>query len=132
MDRRFLTSFITLPGTARKAIKLYQEVFSDTELVSMDLYKDSPYGADGTVINAQLRIKDTLIMLMDMSEEHAAEASWMISLFVDCQSEPEFDEIFNGLSKNGIVIMGPEPIMALRKVAWVTDAVGVTWQLVWA
>lgn len=131
MDRKFLTTFITLPGTSKKAIELYQEVFNDTELVSIDLYKDSPYGADGTVINAQLRIKDTVLMFMDMSKEQAAIASWMISLFVDCTSESEFDEIFNGLSKEGVVVMGPEPIMGLRKVAWVTDVVGVTWQLVW-
>jgi len=28
--------------------------------------------------------------------------------------------------------MGPEPIMNLRKVAWVTDRFNITWQLVWA
>jgi len=29
------------------------------------------------------------------------------------------------------VMMGPEPIGALRKVAWVTDKFEVTWQPVW-
>ena len=28
-------------------------------------------------------------------------------------------------------MMGPEQVMDLRKVAWVTDKFGVTWQLVW-
>ena len=57
--------------------------------------------------------------------------SWAISLQVDCLDEPEFDTLFTRLAEGGTVMMGPEPVLAFRKVAWVTDRFGVTWQLVW-
>jgi predicted 3-demethylubiquinone-9 3-methyltransferase (glyoxalase superfamily) len=46
-------------------------------------------------------------------------------------SEEEFDHLFGNFADRGFVVMGPEPIMNLRKVAWVTDRFKITWQLVW-
>ena len=45
--------------------------------------------------------------------------------------DKRFDFLFNELSAEGTVIMGPEPVMQLRLVSWLTDKFGVTWQLVW-
>ncbi|MBC8922950.1 VOC family protein, partial [Escherichia coli] len=44
-------------------------------------------------------------------------------------TEDEFDTLFEKLAKEGTVMMGPEAVEALRKVAWVTDKYGITWQL---
>jgi len=54
------------------------------------------------------------------------------SLQTDCQDESEFDTLFARLAQDAKAVMiGPEPVLAFRKVAWVTDRFGVTWQLVW-
>ena len=70
-------------------------------------------------------------ILMDMEAEHAVPFSWATSVYIDCPTEELFDELFAKLTVNGMVMMGPEPVLQFRKVAWVTDQFGVTWQLVW-
>ena len=57
--------------------------------------------------------------------------TWAVSLYVDCEDEASFDNYFDSLSADGVVMMGPEAVGELRAVAWVTDQFGVTWQLVW-
>jgi predicted 3-demethylubiquinone-9 3-methyltransferase (glyoxalase superfamily) len=54
--------------------------------------------------------------------------SWTTSFYIDCKDEDEFDSLFNGLAQDGTVMMKEEPFMQFRKVAWVTDKYGVTWQ----
>lgn len=49
--------------------------------------------------------------------------------FIFADTEDEFDTLFEKLAKEGTVMMGPEAVEALRKVAWVTDKYGITWQL---
>jgi predicted 3-demethylubiquinone-9 3-methyltransferase (glyoxalase superfamily) len=41
-----------------------------------------------------------------------------------------FDHAFDNLTKDGKVLMGPEPYDNFRKVTWLTDKYGITWQLV--
>jgi len=124
--------FLTFPGQAEAAMDLYQSLFVDSERVSLTLVDNPAFGEIGKVLNGQLLIKDHLVMFMDMAPEQAAPFSWSSSLYVECDDEAEFDRLFAGLAEGGQVMMGPEPILDLRKVAWVTDRFGVTWQLVWA
>ena len=118
-------------------MKHYQKVFKDSEQISLTLI-DAAMGSEslgmvpGKVLNGQLKIKGQTVMFMDLAPEYTTPFSWAISLYVDCDGESEFDGLFSCLSDGGTVMMGPEPIMDLRKVAWVTDRFGVTWQLVWA
>jgi predicted 3-demethylubiquinone-9 3-methyltransferase (glyoxalase superfamily) len=68
-------------------------------------------------------------MFLDMNAEYDCPPfSWTQSLYVFCDSADEFDVIFNGLAQDGTVMMKEEPFMNFRKVAWVTDKFGVTWQ----
>jgi len=127
-----LAPFLTFNGNAEDAMTRYKSVFPDAEWISLTRIEDSAIGPVGKVLNGQMTIKGQMIMFMDMAPEQAVPFSWAMSLYVNCADEAEFDSIFDGLSKDGSVMMGPEPVMNLRKVAWVTDPYGVTWQLVWA
>jgi predicted 3-demethylubiquinone-9 3-methyltransferase (glyoxalase superfamily) len=76
-----------------------------------------------------LSVFDQQIMFMDMSADYECPPfSWTTSFYIPCSDEAEFDAIFNGLSQDGTVMMKEEPFMQFRKVAWVTDKFGVTWQ----
>lgn len=126
-----LAPFLTFNGRAEEAMNFYKGIFPDASSISLTCIEDPQLGTVGKVLNGQMTIKGQLLMFMDLPEEQAVPFSWAISLYVNCADEAEFDTIFEGLSKDGSVMMGPEPILDMRKVAWVTDQFGVTWQLVW-
>lgn len=131
-----LIPFLTFSGRAEEAMDFYAKVFVDSERVSLTRIDDSldpeATGQEpGKVLNGQLKIKGQLVMFMDLAPAFSTPFSWANSLYVACDDEAEFDQLFSGLSDDGSVMMGPEPVMNLRKVAWVTDRFNVTWQLVW-
>lgn len=121
-----------MPGQVDEALKLYMQAFPDSEIIEISRFEDAQFGELGKVMNAQLRIRDSHLMFMDMTKDHSPVPSWNICLYVNLESEEEFDTAFRRLSEIGEVMMGPEPIFELRKVAWLTDKFGITWQLVWA
>lgn len=132
-----LIPFLTFAGHAEDAMKHYHTVFTNSEWVSLirnDMSKTPDISGQipGKVLNGQLKIKGQLVMFMDIAPEYSTPFSWASSLYIDCDDEAEFDFLLSGLSDGGTIMMGPEPVFELRKVAWVTDRFNVTWQLVWA
>jgi predicted 3-demethylubiquinone-9 3-methyltransferase (glyoxalase superfamily) len=50
--------------------------------------------------------------------------------YINYMDEKTFNNTFEKLSNNGIILMGPEAFSTYRKAAWVTDKYGVTWQVI--
>lgn len=133
MGKQNITPFLSFTGNAEEAMHFYVSVFPDARIESLVYFeKGQPNGEEGKVLNGALSLMGQQIMFLDMQKEYPAPPfCWATSFFINCQSEEEFDAIFSALANDGTVMMGPEPIMHLRKVAWVTDKFGVTWQPVW-
>lgn len=138
--RNTILPFLTFAGNADEAMRFYVATFPRSRVLSLTGVDDVGLGEEtkaakgrlaGKVLNARMELKGCEIMLMDIDPSVAQPFTWAFSLYVSCDDEPEFDRLFETLSVGGNVIMGPAPILALRKVAWVTDRFGVTWQLVW-
>ena len=129
-----LAVFLTFTGNAEAALNYYAEHLPGAHINSLVLYeKDNPNGDEGKVLNGTLSFAGQEIMFMDFKiDTPAPPFSWATSLYIDCSTEAEFDQIFAALAAEGSVMMGPEPVLQFRKVAWVTDKFGVTWQPVWA
>lgn len=129
-----LIPFLTFHGNAEAAMQYYADIFCGAKIDSIEYFKKGQEnGEEGKVLNGCLSLFGQKIYFMDMIQSYPLpDFSWAMSLYIDCASEDEFDTAFNGLAKEGCVMMGPEPVLQLRKVAWVTDRFGVTWQLVWA
>ena len=132
--------FLTFAGKADEAMRFYVATFPHSRILSLTGVDDVDLGEErkadtgrlaGKVLNARIELKGSEIMLMDIDPTVAQPFTWAFSFYVSCDDEPEFDRLFEALSIGGNVMMGPSPILALRKVAWVTDRFGVTWQLVW-
>ena len=126
-----ISPFLTFCGNAEEAMDFYVSVFPNSKIISLTHVSDEDRGEGGKVLNGTFELMGQQFMAMDMETQYCPEFTWAISLFIDCADEFEFDLLFTKLAESGLVMMGPEPILNLRKVAWVTDKFGVTWQLVW-
>ncbi|QDQ02260.1 VOC family protein [Lysinibacillus fusiformis] len=133
MSNQKIMPFLSFTGNAEEAMNFYVAVLPSAKITSLVRYeKGQPHGDEGKVLNGILSLMGQQMMFMDMPSANPAPVfSWATSFFIHCQSEAEFDAVFSGLSRGGTVMMGPEAIMQFRKVAWVTDRFGVTWQPVW-
>jgi len=125
-----ITTFLTFPGNAEEAMNFYISVFPNSRILQLTLISKDNRGEVGKVLNGTFELKNQQFMVMDMEKSYVPAFTWATSLYVECEDEKEFDTLFEKLSINGKVIMGPEPILSLMKVAWVADQFGVTWQLI--
>jgi predicted 3-demethylubiquinone-9 3-methyltransferase (glyoxalase superfamily) len=123
MDKSKVSPFLSFTGNAEEAMNYYADNLPDAEITVLVRYEDNK------ILHGELSIMGQTIMFLDMDSAHPApDFSWSTSLYIDCRDEAEFDAIFNVLSQDGIVMMGPESVGPIRKCAWVTDKFGVTWQ----
>lgn len=133
MPAQRLSTFLTFNGNAQEAMEFYASTLPGAHIASLVLFgKDEPHGDEGKVLNGDVEFAGIHLLFMDMQAAYPApEFNWATSLLINCLDESEFDDLFDKLSAGGMVMMGPEPVMHLRKCAWVVDTFGVTWQLVW-
>jgi predicted 3-demethylubiquinone-9 3-methyltransferase (glyoxalase superfamily) len=127
-----LVPFLTFTGNAEEAMKFYAAVLPGAKIESIARFETGERGDTGKVCTGILSLLGQQIMFLDM--EAAADRpafSWAASLYLDCKDEAEFNAVVAALSKDGIVMMEPAPILQFRKAAWITDKFGVTWQPVW-
>ena len=80
-------------------------------LTKIDEYE---HGEGGRVINEQFVLNGQEVMAMDMEEDFLPDMTWAVSLYVDCEDEASFDNYFDSLSADGVVMMGPEAVGELR------------------
>jgi len=136
MEKSRIKPFLTFNGQAEEAMLFYAATLPGAKITTLIPYgKGSPNiseGEENRIMYGALTFARQEILFLDMSSIHKSpEFSWSSSIYIDCSDEAEFDTIFNGLSKGGTVMMGPESVAHIRKCAWVTDKFGVTWQPVW-
>ncbi|WP_207942538.1 hypothetical protein DOK78_000820 [Enterococcus sp. DIV2402] len=137
MSKARIVPFLSFTGQAEAAMRFYAQVLPETSITTLVRYGiDNPHmpaEQGDRIMYGAINCMGQEIMFLDMSDEYPAPPfNWAHSLYIDCQNEAEFDEIFQGLSEEGSIMMGPESVGDIRKCAWVVDKFGVTWQPVWA
>jgi len=124
-----LTTFLTFHGNAEEAMNFYSDILPSAEIESIIRFEKGHRGDEGKIMTGILSFFGQQIMFMDMNAAYGCPPlNWATSFYISCANETEFNAIFNGLAQDGTVMMKEEPFMQFRKVAWVTDKFGVTWQ----
>lgn len=126
-----IVPFLTFPGTAIEAVEYYTSIFPNSRIIEITRIDNPEYGEVGKALNVTFELDGLKIFALDMKKEDVPEFNWSFTFYKECDTETLFHTLFNALSKNGNVLMGPEPLMDFKLVTWVTDQFGLTWQLVY-
>ena len=113
-----ITTFITFDNRAEEAVNFYCSVFKDAEVLSLNRYESDEPGDKGSVINAAFRLYDQTFMAMDVPGGFPIGHG--ISLFVDCDTQAEVDQLWEALAEGGQIM----------QCGWLTDKFGVSWQII--
>jgi len=116
-------------GSAEAAMKLYVSLFRNAEIKQIERYGPGEPGREGTVKRAEFTVAGQSVICIDSPVKHGFTFTPSVSLFVECESETELDDLYRDLSQNGGVLMPPANYGFSTKFTWLNDRFGVSWQL---
>ena len=113
-----ITTFLTYDHQAEEAITFYTSIFENSKVLSTTRYGEAGPGPKGTLMSATFELAGQEFMALNGGSSFTFAQG--ISLFVDCETQREVDELWEKLSEGGD--KGP--------CGWLTDKFGVSWQIV--
>jgi predicted 3-demethylubiquinone-9 3-methyltransferase (glyoxalase superfamily) len=113
-----ITTFLTFNDQAEEAINFYTSVFENSKIASTTRYGEAGPGPEGTLMTASFELEGQEFMALNGGPSFTFSQG--ISLFVDCETQEEVDELWEKLSDEGE--KGP--------CGWLTDKYGVSWQII--
>lgn len=123
-----IVTFLLFDSKAEEAIKFYVSLFKQSQIINITYYSANEAGEQGSVKHATFSLKGQEFMCID-SKGHNFTFTPATSLFVNCESEDEIDELYENLSREGIVMMALGAYPFSKKYCFISDKYGVSWQL---
>jgi len=114
-----ITPFLWFDGNAEEAMNFYTSIFKNSKVVRVSRYGEGGPGPTGTVMSATFQIEGQEFMALNGGPHFKFTPA--ISLFVNCETQEEVDEIWNKfLSAGG----------KADQCGWLTDKYGLSWQII--
>jgi len=113
-----ITTFLTFNNQAEEAVNLYTSTFKNSKILNTRRYGEAGPGPNGSLMTAEFELEGQRFMALNGGPSF--KFSQGISLFVNCETQAEIDELSVKLTAGG----RQEPC------GWVTDKFGVSWQIV--
>jgi len=108
-----IAPFLWFDGNAEEAMKFYVSIFKNSKVVS------TMPGPDGKVMGGTFELEGQRFMALNGGPQFKFTEA--ISLFVNCETQAEVDELWNKLTAGG----GAE-----SQCGWLKDQFGVSWQII--
>ncbi|GAA0513608.1 VOC family protein [Saccharopolyspora spinosporotrichia] len=113
-----ITTFLWFDGQAEEAAEFYTSIFPDSRIAHVQRYGEAGPGPEGSVMTVNFELAgQEFIALNGGPRFRFTEA---ISLFVDCESQKEVDELWAKLTDGG----------EESRCGWLNDRYGLSWQIV--
>jgi len=134
------TTFLTFVGEqcgkALEAITFYTSLFPNSEIKKIIHYSAGEGGGTPELIKyGEFTLNGVEYKVSESNYNHAWSFSPGVSLFVDCQSELEIQDLYNALTQNDGKVMIPLDKYESgtygfdKKFGWCEDKYGISWQL---
>jgi len=113
-----ITTFLWFDNQAEEAAKLYVSLFKNSKIGSISRYGDAGPGPKGSVMMVTFQLDGQEFMALNGGPEFKFTPA--ISLFVNCETQQEVDELWDKLSEGG----------RKDRCGWLTDKYGLSWQII--
>lgn len=113
-----ITTFLTFNNQAEEAVNLYVSIFPNARILHINRYGEGAPVPAGTVMSAAFELEGQQFTALNGGPHFTFSDG--ISLFVNCQSQEEVDELWEKLSAGG----------APGRCGWLKDRFGVSWQII--
>ncbi|NHN30455.1 VOC family protein [Paenibacillus agricola] len=115
---RKVTPFLWYNDKAEEAMNFYVSIFKNSKIESLNRSSEEGNGSKGTVMSGTFSIDGQQFMAFNGGPHFTFTPA--ISLYVNCVTQEEVDELWEKLSVGG----------EKSRCGWLTDKYGVSWQIV--
>jgi predicted 3-demethylubiquinone-9 3-methyltransferase (glyoxalase superfamily) len=113
-----ITPFLWFDGRAEEAMNFYTSVFKNSKIGRVTRYGAAGPGPKGTVMSATFQLEGQEFMALNGGPQFKFTEA--ISLFVNCETQEEVDDLWEKLSAGG----------KKDRCGWLKDKFGLSWQII--
>ena len=113
-----IVPFLWFNGYAEEAMNHYVSIFKNSKITNVSRYGEAGPGPKGSVMSCTFQLEGQDFYALNGGPMF--KFSPAISLFVNCETQAEVDELWAKLSDGG----------KTNRCGWLDDKFGVTWQII--
>jgi len=113
-----ITPFLWFNDNLEEAMNLYVSLFKNSKIVSVNRSGEAGPGSKGKVMSATFELDGQQFLALNGGPHFTFTPA--ISMFVNCETQDEIDELWEKLSAGG----------EKSRCGWLKDKFGLSWQIV--
>lgn len=113
-----ITPFLWFNDNAEEAMNFYVSIFKNSKVGSVSRYGEGGPGPKGSVMSATFQLEGQEFMALNGGPHYKFTPA--ISLYVNCETQAEVDELWEKLSAGG----------RKDRCGWLQDKFGLSWQII--
>jgi len=113
-----IVTFLWFDNQAEEAANLYVSVFKNSKIGAIRRYGKAGPGPEGSVMTVAFQLEGQEFYALNAGQHF--KFTQAISLFVNCESQEEVDELWEKLSAGG----------RKDRCGWLQDKYGLSWQII--
>ncbi|MEU7745762.1 VOC family protein [Nonomuraea sp. NPDC049158] len=113
-----ITTYLWFDNQAEEAAEFYTSLFEDSRILEVRRYGDAGPGPAGTAMMVSFELAGQRFLALNGGPQFTFTEA--ISLYVDCASQEEVDELWAKLTEGG----------AESQCGWLKDRWGLSWQII--
>jgi len=113
-----ITPFLWFNNEAEEAANFYVSIFKNSKILNIARYGEAGPGPKGTVMSVTFQLDGQDFMALNGGPHFKFTEA--ISLFVNCETQQEVDELWQKLSEGG----------QTQRCGWLKDKYGLSWQII--
>jgi predicted 3-demethylubiquinone-9 3-methyltransferase (glyoxalase superfamily) len=114
-----ITTYLWFDNNAEEAMNFYVSIFKNSKILEVVRYGDAGPGPKGTVMAGTFQLEGQEFMALNGGPHFKFTEA--ISLFVNCETQEEVDDLWKKLTAGG---------GAPSQCGWLKDKFGLSWQIV--